>query len=414
VDPLLRRRTGCRICDGTQLTKVLDLGLQPLANAFLATRDAFDEEARFPLEVFFCGTCGLVQLLDVVDAEVLFRNYIYVTGTSDTIARHNEDYARTIVEMLGLGSDDLVIELASNDGSLLGRFRTCGVRTLGVEPARNIAALARERGIETLDEFFNASTAVRVRDQYGAARAVIANNVLAHVDDTRDFLRGAASLLAPGGLVVIEVPYLGDMLDRLEYDTVYHEHLCYVSAGALVRLCDAVGLRVRRLDRVPVHGGSLRLYATPADANSEHARDAREFIAAEVEAGLLSLSRFTRFAVDVASNRDELRALLQRLRDQGKRLAGYGAPAKGNTLLNFCGIGNDLLPFTVDKSPHKVGSFTPGMHIPVLSVDAVERYAPDYLLLLPWNFADEIIAQQSAHRARGGRFIVPVPRPAIV
>jgi novobiocin biosynthesis protein NovU/D-mycarose 3-C-methyltransferase len=410
----LRRRTQCRACGGSALSRFLDLGHQPLANAFLRSESEFAAEARYPLEVFVCDDCALVQLLHVVDPDILFRDYIYVTGTSETMARHNARYADTVIALCGLSDRDLVVEVASNDGSLLANFAGRGVRTLGVEPARNIAALARQRGIDTVDEFFDTDTAHRLRASHGPARCVIGNNVLAHVDDTLGFLKGMAALLAPGGLVIVEVPYLADMLHRLEYDTVYHEHLCYFSVSALVRLCERAGLCVRRVDRFPVHGGSIRLYAGLASESREHDRDVMAMTAAERRDGLASTPRFVQFARDVAANRTALLALLEQLRADGKRVAAYGAPAKGNTLLNYCGIHTDLVPYTVDRSPHKVGRFTPGMHLPVLPVDEVERRRPDYLLLLAWNFAEEIMTQQSAHRSRGGRFIVPIPTPVIV
>jgi predicted TPR repeat methyltransferase len=392
---------------------VLALGDQPLANALPRSPAEFPGESFFPLDVYFCEDCSLVQLLDVIDAEALFRDYIYVTGTSDTIARHNEQYARAVIEQVGAGPNDLVIEIASNDGSLLKCFRPYGVRTLGIEPARNIAAIARADGVETLNEFFDGSVAYAVRRTHGAARAVLANNVLAHVDDTRDFLAGARALLADGGLAVFEVPYLGELLDRLEYDTVYHEHLCYFSATTLLRLCEAVGLSVRRIDRVAVHGGSLRVYAGDA-VHGGHADDVRSMADAEVRQGFSDIETYHDFATHVAANRTALRALLDRLCAEGKVVAAYGAPAKGNTLLNYCGIGTERVAFTVDKNPLKVGRYTPGTHIPILSVETLLERQPDVTLILAWNFADEIIAQQEEYRRRGGRFLLPIPEPRIV
>jgi hypothetical protein len=412
--PVHHLRTTCRACDGTRLRRFLELGPLALANAFPRSPEEFATEARFPLDVHLCEACGLVQLLDVIDAEVLFRDYIYVTGTSETIARHNVAYARAVVEGQRLGPSDLVVEAASNDGSLLGCFRAHGVRTLGIEPARNIAELARSRGIETIAEFFGRRTAADVRASHGPAAAVIGNNVLAHVDDPQDFLGGAAALLAPGGRVIVEVPYLAEFVDRLEYDTVYHEHLCYFSVSALMRLCESVGLVVVRVDRVPVHGGSIRMQAGPAAEHGSHAPAVVAMAQAEREAGLVTLPRYERFAADVAAHRRTLLALLGSLRDRGHSLAAYGAPAKGNTLLGYCGIGPEMIPWTVDRSPHKVGRYTPGTHIPVLPVETLLERQPDYTLVLAWNFAEEILAQQSAYRARGGRFILPLPEPVIV
>jgi len=384
-----------------------------LANAFLGKESEFATEKQFPLDLYLCETCGLVQLLDIIDPETLFRNYVYVTGTSTTMAAHNKAYAATVTERLGLGKDDLVVEVASNDGSLLRYFDSHGVRTLGIEPARNIARIAREAGIATVEEFFTSTLARELRDAYGSARAIIANNVLAHVDDTRDFLFGARTLLAPDGLLVVEVPWLGKLVANLEYDTVYHEHLCYFSLTALSQIYSAAGLSVVEVEHVSVHGGSLRVYASPAPRESGTASVAN-LLAEEAAAGLRNPSRLERFARDVSRQRSELRALLESLKSDGKTVAGYGAPAKGNTLLQYCNITPTMLPYTVDRNSLKVGCFTPGTHIPVLPVDTLAVRRPDYLLILAWNFADEIMGQQAEYRAAGGRFIVPLPVPRII
>lgn len=409
-----RKRNTCRGCDGTNLRSFLDLGEQPLANAFLKSASEAEGEGKFPLVVYFCQDCKLVQLLDVIDPEVLFRDYIYVTGTSETIAAHNDAYAQTVVESLGLGAQDLVVEVASNDGSLLKRFRGLGVRTLGIEPATNIAAMAEQAGVPTINDFFSRACGERVRGERGEAKVVIGNNVLAHVDDTIDFLGGAAALIAERGRVIVEFPYLEELLDRLEYDTVYHEHLCYFSLTAVSNLFRRAGLSVIRVDRVPVHGGSLRVWGGKVSAFPDHAPEVVAELEREAGVGMTDFARFERFGALVANNRDELVALLTRLRGEGKTLAGYGAPAKGNTLLNYCSIDTDLIPYTVDRSPLKVGHLTPGMHIPVLAADELVRRRPDYTLILAWNFAEEIVRQQDAYRRAGGRFIVPIPQPRIV
>lgn len=406
-------RETCRACGGTSLTKFLSLGPQPLANSFLRSIAEAPAEPWFPLDVYLCNQCALVQLLDVIDPEVLFRDYVYMTGMSSTIAVHNVDYAARVSALLELGPGELVVEAASNDGSLLQCFTKHGVRTLGVEPARNIAEIARAAGIETLDVFFNTETAKRIRARYGPARAVIGNNVLAHVDDTRGFLQGCSELISDDGLTIVEVPYLGEFVDRLEYDTVYHEHLCYFSITSLMRLAEETGLRVVRIEHYPVHGGTIRMYAASARVAADHDPSVKAMAKAEVEAGLTTLPRFQQFAADVERNREAVVGLLTRLKAEGKTVAGYGAPAKGNTLLNYCRIGTDLLPYTVDKSPLKVGKLAPGSHIPVLPVDTLIARQPDFVLILAWNFAAEIISQQSEYQRRGGQFIVPVPAPTI-
>jgi hypothetical protein len=408
------KRRRCRACGEDDLHLFLSLGQMPLANAFLRSAAEFDDEPSYPLDVYFCQTCSLVQLLDVIAPEVLFSDYIYVTGTSETIEAHNVQYAQTVVDLLGLGNDDLVVEIASNDGSLLKCFQQHEVRTLGVEPATNIAEQARARGVNTVNQFFSSALARELRETYGLAKAVIGNNVLAHVDETRDFLRGCRELLDQDGLVVIEVPYLRELIDRLEYDTIYHEHLCYFSVSALVRLCSQVDLSIVRLDYVPVHGGSLRVYAGLQSQHRGHAGAVLGQAEAERLAGLTNLARYERFAADVKQSRHALLELLDNLTAKGKQVAGYGAPAKGNTLLNYCGIDRHVIPYTVDKNSLKVGLYTPGTWIPVLPVSTLLERQPDYTLILAWNFADEIIRQQSEYRARGGRFIIPVPEAKVV
>ncbi len=407
-------RTACRACGAERLQRFLELGPQPLANANLREISEAASEARFPLDVYICEDCALVQLADAIDPEVLFRHYLYVTGTSETIAAHNVRYARTVADVLSLGADDLVVEVASNDGSLLRCFAALGIRTLGVEPATNIAAIARSHGIETVGDFFNGATGERLRAERGAARAVIGNNVLAHVDDTQDFLRGARALIDGDGLVITEVPYARPMLERLEYDTVYHEHLCYFSVASLKRLCEAVGLTLVRVDEVPVHGGSIRMYAGRAEHYRETGADVLRMIEDEHAIGLTSPARWQTFARDVVAQRTALRQMLEQLRADGKSVAAYGAPAKGNTLLNYCGIDTDLVPYTVDRSALKVGTLTPGMHLPVLPVETLLERQPDYVLILAWNFAEEIMRQQQAYRDAGGRFILPIPFPTVV
>lgn len=405
------RRVSCRACGGSQLTSFLSLGPTPLANGFLRSEEEFATELVFPLDVFLCENCSLVQLLDVVDPEILFRNYVYVTGTSDTMARHNALYADDVVRHVNLQPKELVVEVASNDGSLLQRFQPFGLRTLGVEPAANIAAIARESGVPTVGEFFSREAAASIRAEQGGARAVIANNVLAHVDDTLDFLNGCRELLDEDGRVIVEVPYLRDLIEGLEYDTIYHEHLCYFSVTALMCVFGAAGLSIERVDRVPVHGGSLRVYAARREDLAKHAPVAIEMAGGEANHGLTSLARFEAFARDVEANREALVSALTGLREDGRSLAAYGAPAKGNTLLNYCGVGPDLVPYTVDKSDLKVGLYTPGMHLPVRPTSVLAEEQPDYTLILAWNFAPEIHLQEAAYRATGGQFLVPIPEP---
>lgn len=410
---LVRKRETCRSCGGRDLTMFLSLGEVPLANAFLKTADLSRPEKRFPLEVYWCSDCALVQLLHVVDPRVLFSRYLYRTGTNATISSHNAELARAVVARVKLQPNDLVTEIASNDGSLLQHFRMMGIRTLGVEPATNIARLARQEGITTLNKFFNLECAARIERRYGRVPVVIANNVLAHVDDTVGFLSACKAILSEHGRVVVEVPYLRELLKQLQYDTIYHEHLCYFSITALMRLYEAAGLAIEHVDHMDIHGGSLRIWARHRDS-AGHGAGVRQAGEQEAAAGITKLPALAQFADRVARNRETLRNLLTGLRMQGKTVVAYGAPAKGNTLLCYTGVGAEEIPYTVDRSALKQGLHLPGSHIPIQPLERILTDQPDYVLILAWNFAPEIIRDLDLYRQRGGKFILPIPEPKIV
>ncbi len=401
----------CRICGGADFHPILSLGHTPLANALLSEGDLTLDEPAFPLDLVVCRTCTLVQITLSVPPERLFSHYVYFSSFSDAWVAHAKRIADHLVATRGLTAQSLVVEVASNDGYLLQHYQAAGVPVLGIEPAQNIAAVAEQRGIPSIVRFFGRELASELRGQGRTADVIHANNVLAHVPDLTGVVAGFATLLAPRGVVVVEAPYVRDMIDHGEFDTIYHEHLCYFSLTALVRLCADQGLTIVDVERLPTHGGSLRVCAEHAGATVSPTVGA--LLHEEREWGVDRPSRYDQFAADAARIREDLVRTVRDLRATGARVAAYGAAAKGNTLLNFCGLTADDLEFVADRSTHKHGKYTPGAHLPILPAEALVDRQPDATLLLAWNFADEILAQQAAYRQRGGRFIVPVPRVEI-
>lgn len=410
----MARREECRICGGRRLSRFLDLGFSPLANRFLRKDQLADAEPRFRLDVFVCADCSLVQLVEVVDPEILFRDYIYVSGTSETMRAHFAAFANSVATRFAFGSNELLLEVASNDGTFLNEFQGRGLRLLGVEPAVNIAEIAKGRGIDTINEFFGESLGDRIRKERGAAACVLANNVFAHVDDLNGFVRGVLNVLGPDGIFIFENSHVRDMLDHLEFDSVYHEHLSYFSVTALSALFERHGMEIFDVEHQPVHGGSLRVFVKRRGAGAAATEAPARFRDEERRAGLCELATYEGFAARVYDLRSRLLALLKGLRGDGKRVVAYGSSAKGNTLLNFMGIGPDLVAYLVDKSPLKQGTFSPGMHLPVFPVERLLEDRPDYALILAWNFTDEILLQQRSYIEGGGRFIVPIPVPLVV
>jgi SAM-dependent methyltransferase len=405
----------CRFCSAPLTTLFADLGMTPLANAFVSPADAGEPEPFFPLQVYVCDACKLVQARDVETPGAIFSDYAYFSGFSQSWLAHSERYAAAMVERFGLSAASQVVEVASNDGYLLQFFQKAGIPVLGVEPAANVAAVAQRRGIPTQVRFFGRKTARDLAAQGHGADLIAANNVIAHVPDLNDFVAGFETLLKPEGVLTLEFPHLLRMLIENQFDTIYHEHFSYFSFLAIERVLAAHGLAVFDVERLPTHGGSLRVYAGHAGASARVPSEAVLALRREEEAFSLNrIDSYAGFAERIARTKCALLDFLIGARREGKRVAAYGAPAKGNTLLNYCGVGPELVAFTVDRSPHKQGRLLPGTRIPVKAPDAVLADKPDYLLILPWNLKGEVMQQMAALRDWGGRFVVPIPQVEVL
>ena len=400
----------CRSC-GNELEVVLDLGVTPLANSLLREDQLDQPEERFPLRLAICRGCALPQLMETVPPQALFTDYPYFSSFSDTMVRSARDLVRTLVRSRALGPDSLALEVASNDGYLLRHYLEAGVPVLGIEPAKNVAAAAQDAGIPTMCEFFGRDLGSRLRSDGRLADVVHANNVVAHVPDLNGLFAGFEALLKPGGLLIIEVPHVLEMVRRLEFDTIYHEHVFYFSLSSLKPVFERHGLHITDVERLPLHGGSLRIFGA---RENQPAPAVDQVLAEEKAAEVNGPGFYTDFNARVNRLGTRLEELLSGLQREGERIAAYGASAKGSTLLNHFGIGRETLEFVADRSTAKHGLFTPGTHLPILPPDALRERMPDSVLLLTWNFADEILEQQREYRERGGRFIVPVPEPRLL
>jgi SAM-dependent methyltransferase len=404
----------CRSCGSGPLEPVLSLGDTPLANSLRDASELSAPEPTFPLDLAVCPHCSLVQITAEVPPDDLFRDYVYFSSFSETMLRHSAELAAQLIRDERLGPKSLVVEAASNDGYLLKNYAAAGVPVLGIEPARNVARVAvEEHGIPTREEFFGRDYAKRLVSEGLRADVFHAHNVLAHVPDLNGFVAGIRTLLKPTGVAVVEAPYVKDMLDHCEFDTIYHEHLCYFSLTALDQCFRQHDLVIRDVERVPIHGGSLRLFASHAEGIDAVSPRVADLLEEEARWEVGTLEPYRMFAERVGQIRRGLRDLLTGLKANGKKIAAYGASAKGSTLLNFCGIGPETLDFVVDRSTVKQGKFTPGTRLRIYPPDKLLEEMPDFTLLLTWNFADEILRQQAEYQTRGGRFIVPVPLPRV-
>lgn len=385
-----------------------------LANSFLTEAELrAGSEPVYPLDVHFCEECGLVQIGHVVPPDALFKEYIYFSATSDLVHRHADYLATSFQRRFGLTPESRVVEIASNDGTVLQYFKKTGVQVLGVEPAANIAKVAVTAGIDTFNDFFSDTTAAVIRERYGAADVILGRHVFAHVPEIHGFVKGLKQLLAEQGAIAIEAPYLIDFVEKNEFDTVYHEHYSYLSVRAMSYLFNLYGMELFDVERVAIHGGSI-IYFIGHQGAHQVSDNVPRLIQEEQDKGLDRPETYEAFARRVAQLREEILELLTRFKAEGMRVAAYGAPAKGNTLLNYCGITTDLIEYTVDKSPYKQNFLTPGAHLPVHHPDRLVQDMPDYVFMLAWNFVDEILEQQQAYRDKGGKFIIPIPQVSIL
>ena len=404
----------CRFCGAGLKRTFADLGRSPLANSFLSGDDIKRREAFYPLHVYVCEQCLLVQLEEFESAENIFKEYLYFSSYSELWLRHCSHYANDMIERLRLDSASLVVEIASNDGYLLQYFHQREIRVLGVEPAANVAAVAQGKGIETDVAFFGVATARRLADAGKCADLMAANNVLAHVPDINDFVAGFKVLLKPAGTVTFEFPHLLRLINERQFDTIYHEHFSYLSMLVLDKVFAAHGLRIYDVAQLPTHGGSLRIFVCHQEAHHPRAARCEEILAAERANGLDRIETYERFANVVIDVKCDLLEFLIKARRENKVVVGYGAPAKGNTLLNYCGVGPDLVRYTVDRSPHKQGRFLPGVQIPILAPEHIAETKPDYVLILPWNLKEEITAQMAYIRDWGAKFVVAIPKLTVL
>lgn len=404
----------CRLCKSDNLKKFLDLGKQPPSDAFLTKSQLSDPEMTYPLRVFLCVNCGQVQLGDVIPPEILYRrNYPYESSTTRTGREHFFDFANKVIRRFKLKPSSLVVDIGSNVGLLLKGFKNQAIRVLGIDPASDIVQIAIENGIKTIDSFFTSSLASQLVEIEGKASVITATNVFAHIDDLDDCMKGVTAFLKEDGVFIIEFPHFLELVKGCEYDTIYHEHLSYLSIKPLTKFFAGFGMEIFDVERYPIHGGTLRVFVS-----RKHIRDIKPVVSdilnEESNSGIHTIGRLNEFAREVKIHREQLRNLLLGLKGQGKVIVGISAPAKGNTLLNYCKIDNKIVDYITEKASIKIGLFTPGTRIPICSDSKLFDSKPDYALILAWNFADEIISNLSKYHDLGGKFIIPIPNIKIV
>ena len=409
-----RSRKKCGICNSTNFSMILDLGEQPPSDAFVENIKSISQEIKFPLRLGLCNDCFFVQLLDIVDKELLFKHYPYMTSASKPIVEHFKKYANEIYnDYLISKNEPTVLEIASNDGSMLLEFKKLGTKVIGIEPAENIAKIANESGILTKNSFFSSALAKEISKTENIS-VVVANNVVAHVGDLHDFMEGIKILIKENGIFVFEVPYLNDLIQKLEFDTIYHEHLSYFALSPIINLVHQFGLEVFDIKKQSVHGGTIRVFITKK-GNILQKNSVQNFLDEEHQYGLDKILTYEKFAQNVIDLKSDLIESIVKLKKEKKSLIGYGASAKGTVLLNYCNIDHTILDFIVDTTPLKQGKLTPGTHIPILSPNAMESKGDgDLVLLLIWNYKDAILEKEKLFRSKGGKFLIPIPKPEIL
>lgn len=401
----------CRICSGSNLELVFSLGNLPLANSFISEEELNKEEKTFPLEIYFCGNCKLVQLGYVVPPELMFKNYVYVSSTTKTFINHFAKMAEEISNSFMLDESSLAVDIGSNDGILLKGFQNMKIKAIGVEPAANIAKIAEQNGVETINDFFSKKVVNQIIERKGHADVATATNVFAHIDNIHEVAENVKLLLKKDGIFVIEFPYLIDMLEKMTFDIIYHEHLSYFSLTPLVYFFRKHGMEIFDVKNVDSHGGSLRVFVKKSEGKFAVRSPVTQMLEDEKKLGINEFRMYKKFADKVYMTKKKLVDFIKSIKKQGKSIAAYGAPAKGNTLLSFCGIGADCIDYIVEDNPLKIGLFTPGTHIPVVSSKMFDEKKPDYILILAWNFASEILAKTKRYSDMGIKFIIPLPVP---
>lgn len=404
----------CRFCGNDLRFTFCDLGMSPLSNSFLTADRLSRVEKFYPLHALLCEKCMLVQLEQFEAPESIFTDYLYFSSYSETWLEHAREFCRGIIQKEKLTASSRVVEIASNDGYLLQNFLAAGVPVLGVEPAENVAKVAISRGIETIVKFFGSEIAKEICQSHGEADLIVANNVLAHVPDLNDFVRGLSTLLSPAGLITLEFPHVMKLIESNQFDTIYHEHFSYFSLLTIERVFAAQNLYVEHVEELTTHGGSLRIYVRHKSDRFTASPAVEQIRNCEIDRGLNKVETYTEFEGAVRACKRSLLSFLLAAKNDGKSIVAYGAPAKGNTLLNYCGVRSDFIDYVVDRSPHKQGLFLPGTHLPVHSPELIRETKPDYLLILPWNISPEIVEQMDFIRSWGGKFLVPIPSVRII